>query len=330
MKQFWRHLLLGTLCTLIAFGVAACVNSKPKGGGRSETEVELPIRPVKRKPALKGVDPPLDTFDQHTFDWKALKDDLEEVSRQFDRSFFVETYGPFIIASNLGRTRLDEIKEQTIRTSYNAFYKDFFHERPRRVIKIYLFKDRINYQRYSKKLFNELPNTPYGYYRSAERVMLMNIATGTGTLVHELVHALIDTDFPTVPTWFNEGFASLFEYSRIEAGSISGMSNWRYPIFKRAIDTNSVVKLRQLVETTNDEFYNDRDGYNYAEARYLCFYLQDKGLLKAFYQRFKQTHRDDPSGRRTLEEILKKDIDEIEREWLQWANGLPIDRQRTS
>jgi hypothetical protein len=94
------------------------------------------------------------------------------------------------------------------------------------------------------------------------------------------------------------------------------------------MDTNAVVKLRHLIKTTSDEFYDDEDGYNYAEARYLCYYLQEKGLLLSFYTRFKKTCAHDPSGLKTLEELLQKDIDSIEIEWLQWARTLPDNLRR--
>jgi hypothetical protein len=214
------------------------------------------------------------------------------------------------------------IKSGTIRACYNAFYKDYFKETPQFITTIYLFRNHEDYARYSRKLFDEKPSTPYGYYRSQERVMLMNISTGTGTLVHEMAHALLEADFPAVPTWFNEGFASLFEQCKLDGGSIRGLTNWRYPILKQAIDTNEVIKLRHLLETTNEQFYDDKDGYNYAEARYLCYYLQEKGLLKIFYQRFKEKYKEDPQGIKTLEEVLKKDLDTIEKEWVVWARDL--------
>ena len=39
----------------------------------------------------------------------------------------------------------------------------------------------------------------------------MNSATALGTLSHELVHPYMETNFPNVPSWFNEGLASLYE-----------------------------------------------------------------------------------------------------------------------
>jgi hypothetical protein len=271
-----------------------------------------------------------DSILTHTLDWNLLQSQLQTVAHKLDRRFYVEGFGPFIIATNIPRKRLEEIKEKTIRLSYNAFYKDFFTERPRNIITLYLFKNYTDYSFYSRKLFNETPTTPYGYYRSADRALMINVSTGEGTIVHEMAHALIDVDFPEVPTWFNEGFASLFEQNRVEEGSISGLTNWRYPILKRAIDANELVKLSRLVNTTNDEFYDDDDGYNYAEARYLCYYLQEKDLLKVFYSRFREKFYEDPTGLKTLEEIMQKDIESIENDWLQWARTLPSNMRRVS
>ena len=46
----------------------------------------------------------------------------------------------------------------------------------------------------------------------------MNIATGGGTLVHEIVHPFVEANFPGCPTWFNEGLGSLYEQSAERKG----------------------------------------------------------------------------------------------------------------
>ena len=76
------------------------------------------------------------------------------------------------------------------------------------------------YRRLAKKWFDEDDVPHFGFCRR-DGTMLMNISTGGGTLVHELVHALIRPDFPNVPTWFNEGLASLYEQSSFRASASS-------------------------------------------------------------------------------------------------------------
>src|SRR5262249_497678 len=149
----------------------ACVNSK-SSSGRNEAEVSVTsktsahVMPQLRR-TIEDNNPKLDSLTSHTLDWSLLQSQLQTVAHRLDRRFYVEGFGPFIIATNIPRKRLEEIKENTIRLSYNAFYKDFFTERPRRIITLYLFKNYTDYSFYSRKIFNETPTTPYGYYRSA-------------------------------------------------------------------------------------------------------------------------------------------------------------------
>lgn len=314
------------LFIVIAFNSLSCVNSSKTA--RTEVETKLPPNAVRLKPSLHKPNERLsltvEPLDAHTPNWinPDMKKQLQEARKDLGKNFSVDGFGPFIIVSNIKASRLEEVKESIIRASYNAFYKDFCSISPTYITTVYLFKNQADYNFYSNKLFQEMPNTPYGYYRSSDRAMLINLSTGTGTLVHEMVHAIIDSDFPNAPTWFNEGFASLFEQSRIEEGSIVGLTNWRYPIFKKAIDNNAVVSLNKLFTLSEKDFYDDPEGYNYAESRYLCYYLQKKGLLTNFYKRFKQQQANDPTGSKTLVEIMKKDIDSIQKDWLEWAKNI--------
>jgi hypothetical protein len=43
---------------------------------------------------------------------------------------------------------------------------------------------------------------------------------------------------------------------------------------------------------------------NYGQARYLCYYLQQQGLLREFYRRFHTNREKDPTGYATLQEVL--------------------------
>jgi len=70
----------------------------------------------------------------------------------------------------------------------------------------------------------------------------MNIATGGGTLVHEMTHALMAPDFPQAPIWISEGLASLYEQCRVEKQSLKGDPNWRLPELKRALKREDITK----------------------------------------------------------------------------------------
>src|SRR5205814_9198270 len=142
----------------------------------------------------------------------------------------------------------------------------YFEKAPAEPVLILLFESEEPYKRLAKKWFNDDEVPHYGFYRHAEHVMLMNVSTGTGTLVHELTHALIAPDFPDVPSWFNEGLASLYEQSSINGDTITGHENWRLPALQRAIKAGTLRSFSELAHD-NDFRNNDRVGINYAQAR---------------------------------------------------------------
>ena len=71
------------------------------------------------------------------------------------------------------------------------------------------------------------------------------------------------------------------------------------------------------------EFYSEDKGTNYSQARYLCYYLQEQGLLKKFYNRFRYNVKSDPTGLESLKAVLaEKDLDAFKSRWqaevLEW------------
>jgi hypothetical protein len=149
----------------------------------------------------------------------------------------------------------------------------------------------------------------------------MNIATGGGTLVHEIVHPFMRANFPDCPAWFNEGLASLYEASAERDGHIRGLINWRFKGLERAIKDGKTISFQQLTSMTDAEFYGGSDGATsyseyYAQARYLCYYLQEKGLLLKFYHEFAANATRDPTGYKTLKRVLgENDMQAFKGKW---------------
>ena len=144
----------------------------------------------------------------------------------------------------------------------------------------------------------------------------MNIATGGGTLVHEIVHPFVAANFPRCPAWFNEGLGSLYEQSGEMNGEIHGYTNWRLAGLQKAIRAGKLPSFESLCGTSDTEFYEKDRGTNYAQARYLCYYLQQKGLLQSYYGRFLASRDDDPTGYKTLKAVLRReDMDKFQKEW---------------
>jgi hypothetical protein len=60
-------------------------------------------------------------------------------------------------------------------------------------------------------------------------------------------------------------------------------------------------------------------GNNYAQARHLCYYLQEKGLPVKFYNAFISSTKKDPSGYETLKKILNEsDMAEFKKRREKW------------
>jgi hypothetical protein len=232
--------------------------------------------------------------------------------------------GPFVIAGNGSKSRIERYRDQTILAAARALHAMYFDTEPSEPVLILLFESRGPYARLAKEWFDHDDVPHYGFYRRRENVMLMNVGTGTGTLVHELVHALIAPDFPAVPDWFNEGLGSLFEQCSIgrDHRSIIGHENWRLPALKQAIRKDELRSLREMIE--DESFYDPgRVGMNYAHARYLLMYLQEQGKLADYYARFRENAADDPTGVQTLQALVRpQTLEAFEKDWRKWVLSL--------
>ena len=222
---------------------------------------------------------------------------------------------PFVVIGN--GTAEDLARDaETVRWAVRMLEQDFFAKRPTHIIDIFLFRDDETYRRGVKRLTLSEPTTPFGFYSREHGAMFMNIATGGGTLVHEIVHPYVEADFPDAPPWLNEGLGSLFEQSGEKSGHIVGLTNWRLRGLKQAIDSKDVPVFANLMRKTAAEFYGDDKGINYATARYLLFYVQNEGKLVDFYRAFRAGHVQDPTGIATLGTVLDEpDMLDFQQRW---------------
>jgi hypothetical protein len=187
-----------------------------------------------------------------------------------------------------------------------ALRKDFFGKDPESILDVYLFQDAESYLRNTKRMFGNAPSTPYGYFDEQAGALIMNIATGGGTLIHEIVHPYMHANFPDCPPWFNEGLGSLYEQTQLQGGSLIGRTNWRLPGLQDELRGRRDVGLRMLTAKNAEQFYGDSTGVNYATARYLLFYLQQQGLLQRYYREFRGAAAEDPTGYATLMRVLDR------------------------
>jgi hypothetical protein len=242
------------------------------------------------------------------------------------QDFNIVIQSPFVVIGDEPATVVQRHAEGTVRWAVEKLKQDFFSKDPVEILDIWLFKDTASYEKHARELFGQTPDTPYGYYSSADKALIMNISTGGGTLVHEIVHPFMESNFPACPPWFNEGMGSLYEQSGEVRGHIHGYTNWRLPGLQQAIKAGQVPSFKKLTAMSGDEFYHQDTGTNYGEARYLCYYLQERGLLVRFYKEFVAHQKTDPTGYRTLGRVLgERDMNRFQKRWEKFILGLSED-----
>ncbi|MBS1150140.1 MAG: glycogen branching enzyme [Myxococcaceae bacterium] len=230
---------------------------------------------------------------------------------------------PFLVVGNEGPAQVKERAKSVVRWTRDLLLKDFFAEAPRTLQEVWILKDRPTYEKYSRELFKTNPETPYGYYLSDRRALVMNIKPGYGTLTHEMVHPFMHHAWDDAePGWLNEGVASLFERPAERDGHLVGKVNWRLPALLEGLKDQRVPSFKALVHLSSNDFYEDPSGTHYAAARYLCYWLQEKGLLAKFVRRATALKDQDPSGWKALTEVLGADPESFRPEWEKFVKAL--------
>lgn len=237
--------------------------------------------------------------------------------------FSVVIQRPFVVVGDEPKETVQERAEGTVKWAIDRLKQDFFPNNPKDILDIWLFKDAASYEKHARLMFGDTPTTPYGYYSSTHKALIMNIETGGGTLVHEIVHPFMEANFPACPPWLNEGMGSLYEQCGDDDEHIHGFTNWRLPGLQRAIRSKAVPSFKDLTAMDTNAFYNEDKGVNYAQARYLCYYLQQKGVLVKFYREFHARQKQDANGYQTLQKILAEtNMDAFKVKWEKYVLGL--------
>ncbi len=209
-----------------------------------------------------------------------------------------------------------------MRNSMAGYLNNRFGKKPSQAISVYLFPNARDYEAFCTRKYNAPCIAHFGFYQPGDRYMVMNIGLGLGTLTHEMVHPLVEADFPNAPTWINEGIASVFEQPILgKPGEIHGGKNWRHPRLKRALTTaeRDKARLDRLFGMRDDVFRGDGEDLHYALARYVCQWLDERGKLWPFYQRWRDNVGDDPTGERSFKEVVGMTPAEAHALWSKWT-----------
>lgn len=232
---------------------------------------------------------------------------------------------PFVVAGDDSAEVL-AVRSRVVRWAADRLEEGFFDSRPRRILDVFLFRSAPSYERGVRLLTGDDPGTPFGFYSSEQGGLFMNISTGGGTLVHEIVHPYVEADFEGAPPWLNEGLGSLFEQSGERDGHIVGYTNWRLRGLQDAIVKGRVPTFRALCSMSHRAFYDGDPEVTYGQARYLMYYLQETDRLRGFYKTARAAKKKDPTGYATLVATLgEPDMTAFQRRWSEYVLGLRFD-----
>jgi hypothetical protein len=111
----------------------------------------------------------------------------------------------------------------------DVYLGSIFARRPDRAVSVYIVKSAAKFIELCDARFESGCEGDLGAYSRKTRDIIVNVGPGLPTITHELAHPLLQTDFPRIPAWFEEGIASLFEKPVFSPpGEIHGAKNWRY------------------------------------------------------------------------------------------------------
>ena len=266
------------------------------------------------EPAPIQASPPVDAT-------VAMRDHTARLKAANDLTgFTLMPAGPFLIVGDEPAATLDRHRTGTIAWFTTHLKKLYFPKDPTGITTIWLFRDKASYERHTKRFFGKVPDTPFGYFSTTDG-LVMNIATGGGTLCHELVHCYVRANYPGCPDWLNEGLGSLYEQCGERQGRLTGFVNWRLPGLQQAIREKTLPTFAALC--ADADFYGDAKRTNYAQARYLLLHLQETGQLKDFMIESMRDRDDDPTAWKALVRHLKEpDLVAFQARWEQWVLGL--------
>ena len=247
----------------------------------------------------------------------------DELAHALKGECHIVVRAPYVLVGDMSKAELDRSHRETIVPTARALSIMYFDRPPVHPVTIFLLASEKSYQRYAEQLDGRRQPNYAGYYLRSGRRIVLNASTGSGTLAHELTHALAHFDFPNMPEWFDEGLASLQEQSDFSDDGLrlSGTSNWRLNYLIPAIRQSRLRSIASLVAST--EIQSGHEAIDYAHARYFCLYLQKRRLLGPFYRKFRANVAGDPTGVETLRSLLgTSSLDDVDRSFRAWVLSL--------
>lgn len=247
--------------------------------------------------------------------------------RQLPGDWNISIHEPYVIAGDCSLEQLAIYYRDTISPTARALSIQYFDTEPTWPVTILLCSSEDSYRECNRCLGGRDRSEYAGIYSRSEHRLIVNIATGEGTLAHELTHALAHADFPDLPEWLDEGLASLHEECEFSDDGLRlvGHENWRGQSLLSALRRR---ELRSVADLASEQFGAIDATVDYAQARYFCLFLQRRHLLEAFYRKCRCRSKENRDGLVALTELMgTSDLRAIDSQFRAWLGTFKSARE---
>jgi tetratricopeptide (TPR) repeat protein len=256
---------------------------------------------------------------------EAAQKKLDELRRQFGEGYTyeIDEGRKLIFATNQNLEMLRRMKEHLVAVA-DAQWSSLWDYKPSYYITV-VCPDREMYRRV---VANPSIAGQYSYHTRSL------VSTDIGqTLDHEFTHALHHADEDArrihAPTYISEGFATLFESSSLSGNELVPRKvSARLHTIRMAAGRNNHIPWDRFCSMSHCQFMQRDSGLKYCQSRYMMVYLWNRGDLKRWYRNYCSSYTRDQTGKLAWEKTCGKPLGEIERDWLNWLEGIKYEPPR--
>jgi tetratricopeptide (TPR) repeat protein len=204
------------------------------------------------------------------------------------RDMRIQTYekSPFLVVGLQDGVDPKNHYDKGLNDFYNYFKSQYFVATPSIWLVVVISSSPEVLVEATRRMYPEVGipvHAPFlGYYNPGDNlIMATGGAAGYGTLLHEMIHALMAADFPEAPAWLNEGLASLYERSYWSSSRLNALPNWRMDRMRE----EEVLSLKSLARKASDVGLHSPE---IAEFRLFLLFLDQQEKVDDLYRMAKK------------------------------------------
>jgi hypothetical protein len=158
---------------------------------------------------------------------------------------------------------------------------------------------------------------------------------------HQFFHLVFPDTYKDVPIWFHEGFSECFASYAFKGKRIlfnqadTFAANYHIKWLRPAVPTGRFVPWNQLLQMSQQEFYQRNMDFNYSQAWSICAFLLaapgydgNDGKYSKVIDQLIAAYQSGKTGNAAYEAAFQLDgtpldLGTLESEWKEWLKGMP-------